>query len=270
MGAEEEKKGICVRQTTTVDTAVEARRARPATQVERFAAEALGTFLLVFVGGGAATIAALLPHNNHYTATSAELLLIALAHGIALFAIIMIVGRVSGAHVNPAVTIGLASVGQFDWGDVPAYLLGQVIGAVLGAIGILIAYGKLAATVGHLGGPALATNTSMLQGFLVEGLGAGILVLAVMAAAADKRAPAGWAGLTIGLTLACVIMFLGPATGATVNPARALGPDLMSWIYGVKINWVAYVVCYLIGPIVGGIAAAFLYRYIARLPRAVR
>ena len=258
-----------MRQTTTVDAALETRRARPTTQAERFAAETLGTFLLVFIGGGAATLAALLPHNHHYTATAAELLLVALAHGLALFAIVMIVGRVSGAHVNPAVTLGLASVGQFDWGDVPAYLLGQLVGAVAGALGILIVYGKLAATVGHLGAPSLATNTNMFQGMLIEGLGAGVLVLAVMATAADKRAPAGWAGLTIGLTLAAIIMFLGPATGATVNPARALGPDLISWVYGVKVNWPAYLVCYLIGPLLGGTGAAYLYRYIAHLPRRV-
>ena len=259
-----------MRQPTTVDTAVEARRARPATQIERFAAETLGTFLLVFIGGGTAALAVLLPHNHHYTPTAAELLLVALAHGVALFAIVMIVGRISGAHVNPAVTIGLASAGHFDWGDVPAYLLGQIIGAVVGALCIMIAYGKLAATVGHLGAPSLSTNTSMFQGMIIEGLGAGILVLAVMATAADKRAPAGWAGLTIGLTLGAIIMFLGPATGAAVNPARALGPDLISGVYGVKVNWVAYLVCYLIGPILGGVGAAYLYRFIARMPRGAR
>lgn len=117
-----------MRQSTTVEAAVEARRARPTTQVERFAAETLGTFLLVFIGGGAATLAALLPHNHHYTASAAELLLVALAHGIALFAIVMIVGQISGAHVNPAVTIGLASVGHFDWGMYPLTCLGSYLG----------------------------------------------------------------------------------------------------------------------------------------------
>src|SRR5215469_11858911 len=208
-GRSTEKKGMCVRQPTTVDAAVEARRGRPATQIERFAAETLGTFLLVFIGGGTAALAALLSHNHHYTPTAAELLLVALAHALALFVIVMVVGRVSGAHVNPAVTIGLASVGQCDWGDVPAYLLGQLLGAIVGALCILIAYGKLAATVGHLGAPALATNTNLVQGMVIEGLGAGILVLAVMASAVDKRAPVGWAGLTIGLTLGAIIMFLG-------------------------------------------------------------
>jgi glycerol uptake facilitator protein len=260
-----------VRQSITAATAVESRRARQATQVERFVAEALGTFLLVFIGGGAATVAALLPHNRHYIPTTAELLLVALAHGVALFAIVMMVGRISGAHVNPAVTIGLASTGQFEWADVPSHILGQVLGALVGALSIAIVYGKLAATVGHLGAPALATNTSILQGMIIEGLGAGILVLAVMASAVDKNAPSGWAGLTIGLTLGAIIMFLGPATGAAVNPARALGPDVVSaFIFGVNVNWPQFALCYLIGPIVGGVGAAYLYRYIAHLPPAVR
>jgi glycerol uptake facilitator protein len=260
-----------VRQPSTVDTAVETRRARPATQIERFAAECFGTFLLVFIGGGAATVAALLPHNSHYTPASAELLLVALAHGLALFIIVMMVGRISGAHVNPAVTIALASSGQFEWIDVLSYLGGQLLGALAGALCIAIAYGKLAATVGHLGAPALATHTSILQGAIVEGLGAGILVFAIMATAVDKRAPAGWAALTIGLTLGAVIMFLGPATGAAVNPARALGPDAISSIFfGVKVNWLQYLVCYLVGPLVGGVGGAYLYKFISHLPPSVR
>jgi glycerol uptake facilitator protein len=125
--------------------------------------------------------------------------------------------------------------------------------------------------VGHLGAPSLATNTNILQGMIIEALGAGILVLAIMASAVDKNAPSGWAGLTIGLTLGAIIMFLGPATGAAVNPARAFGPDIVSaFIFGVNVNWPQFALCYLIGPIVGGVGAAYLYRYIAHLPPAVR
>jgi len=236
--------------------------------MERFASELLGTFLLVFIGAGAASSAALLVHNNSDLPTIAGLLLVALAHGLALFIIVMIVGKVSGAHVNPAVTIGLASIGRFPWEDVVAYVVAQIVGAVAGALAILIVYGKLAATVGHLGAPALATNTNMLQGVLIEGLGAFILVLTIVGSAADSRAPAGWAGLSIGMALAAIIMFLGPATGAAVNPARAFGPDLVNLIFGVSTDWVAFVVCYLIGPLLGGIGACWLYRYIARLPGA--
>jgi glycerol uptake facilitator protein len=242
--------------------------------MERFAAEILGTFLLVAIGGGTAASAALLLHKTGQPSTMADLLLVALAHGLALFIIIMIVGKVSGAHVNPAVTISLAAVGRFPWEEVIAYVVAQFIGAIAGAAAILIVFGKLAATVGHLGAPALATNTSIWQGLLIEGLGAGILVLTIIATAVDTRAPAGWAGLAIGLALAAIIMFIGPATGATVNPARAFGPDLLNFFLSPQSNvgqyWITYIVTYLVGPILGGIGAAFLYIYIARPPRIKR
>jgi glycerol uptake facilitator protein len=243
---------------------------RQPTLMERFAAEALGTFLLVFIGAGAASSVGLLLHSTGQPTSMADLLLVALAHGLALFIIVMIVGKISGAHVNPAVTIGLASIGRFPWEEVIAYVVAQIIGAIVGAAAILIVFGKLAATVGHLGAPALATNTSIVQGMVIEALGAGILVLTIVATAVDQRAPAGWAGLSIGLALGAIIMFIGPATGAAVNPARALGPDVVDLFFSVKIDWAAFVVSYLIGPILGGVGAAWLYTYIARLPRNKR
>src|SRR5262249_42863316 len=195
---------------------------RTATMVERFLAEALGTFLLTFIGGGAAALTAL-SNLSPKGSGAAGLVLVALAHGLALFIIVMIVGRISGAHVNPALTLGLAAVRRFPWEEVPAYLVGQFVGAVLGAAAILIVYGKEAATIGHLGAPALAPNTGVVQGLLIEAIGTAILMLAVIATAIDTRAVAGWAGLTIGLALGAIIMVIGPATGGAVNPARAFG-----------------------------------------------
>lgn len=240
--------------------------ARQPTIRERLLAEVVGTFLLVFLGGGAAASVGIMAHNFHRTTTMADLLLIALAHGLALFIIVMIVGKVSGAHVNPAVTIGLASIGRFPWNEVIAYIVAQVIGAIIGALCILIVFGTFAAKYGSLGAPALAPNTNLFQGLVIEGLGAGILVMTIVATAVDNRAPAGWAGLSIGLSLAAIIMFLGPATGAAVNPARAFGPDIVDIFFGVKVDWGAYIVSYLIGPILGGIGAAWLYAYMSRLP----
>ncbi|MGZ3584692.1 MAG: aquaporin, partial [Ktedonobacterales bacterium] len=105
---------------------------RQPTLVERFLAEALGTFLLVFIGGGAAAMAGIAQARGQSTGL-ANLLLVALAHGLALFVIVQVVGKISGAHVNPAVTLGLAAIGRFPWSDVLAYVLGQAIGAVVGA-----------------------------------------------------------------------------------------------------------------------------------------
>jgi glycerol uptake facilitator protein len=198
--------------------------------------------------------------------------LVALAHGLALFIIVMIVGRISGAHVNPAITLGLALVRRFPWEEVPAYLVGQLVGCVVGAAAILVVYGKQAATLGHLGAPALATNTSLLQGMAIEAIGAAILMLAIISTAVDTRGTPGWAGLTIGLALGAIIMVLGPATGAAINPARAFGPDFMDFVLGVKVDWMAYLVAYLVGPLIGAAAGAFLYVYIAYFPapRAAR
>jgi glycerol uptake facilitator protein len=244
---------------------------RHPTMVERFLAEALGTFLLVFIGGGTAAVTAL-SNLTPQGSGAASLVLVALAHGLALFIIVLIVGRVSGAHVNPSITLGLAFNGHVPWEEVPAYLIGQIVGGTAGAAAILIVYGQQAATIGRLGAPSLATNTSLLQGLLSEGMGAGILMLAIISTAVDTRSAAGWAGLTIGLALGAIIMVIGPATGAAVNPARAFGPDFVDFLLGVKVDWLAYVVVYLIGPILGASGAAALYGVIAhyRAPRLSR
>jgi glycerol uptake facilitator len=238
---------------------------RTSTMVERFFAEALGTFLLTFIGGGTAALVGL-SNLSPKGSGAAGLVLVALAHGLALFIIVMIVGRISGAHVNPAITLGLALVRRFPWEEVPAYLFGQIVGGVVGAAAILVVYGNQAATLGHLGAPALAINTSLLQGLVVEAIGAAILMMAIIATAVDTRGTPGWAGLTIGLALGAIIMVLGPATGAAINPARALGPDFMDFVLGVKVDWLAYLVVYLVGPIIGAAAGAFLYVYIAYFP----
>lgn len=235
--------------------------------LERALAEALGAFLLVFMGGGAAASVAITAHNAHRAIAQADLLLVALAQGLALFVIVMIIGKISGAHVNPAVTLGLAAIGRFPWHEVAAYLLAQLLGAIAGAACILIVFGSFSATVGRLGAPFLSAGTSPVQGLVVEALGAGILVMTIMAAAVDRRAPAGWAGFSIGLALAAILMLLDPAVGPSVNPARSAGPDIVDLFFGVPVNWAAYVVSYLIGPILGGIVAAWLYLYISRLPR---
>lgn len=238
---------------------------------ERCMAELIGTFLLTFVGGGVAADVALLHRNTAHAGTvpTSELLLVALAHGLVLFVIVLIIGKISGAHVNPAITLSLATIGQFKWSDVPGYLIAQFAGAVVGALAIMIPFGQDIAKVGLLGRPGLAPNTSLIAGLLGEALGAAILVITVVAVAADNRAPAGWAGLGIGMALAAAIMFIGPATGAAVNPARAFGPDVISIFFGApSVDWVAYIVCFLIGPIVGGVGAAWLYAKVSRLPRA--
>jgi glycerol uptake facilitator protein len=231
--------------------------------IQRSLAEALGTFILVFVGSSAATAATLLLPLN----PAVRVLHIAFGLGLALFAGISIVGKISGGHYNPAVTVGLASTGRFAWADVPWYVIGQIVGAVVGALAILVVYGQLGARIAGLGAPALSPRINIGQGLVIEALGTAILVLAVMGTAVDTRAVAGWAPLAIGLTLAAIILCTGAATGGSVNPARAFGPDVVAAFFGYPVNWAAFVVTYLIGPLLGGIIGAFLYVAVAALPR---
>ncbi|HEU0025621.1 MAG TPA: MIP/aquaporin family protein [Ktedonobacterales bacterium] len=240
---------------------------RQPTLVERYLAEVVGTFLLTFVGGGAAATAAILAHNTKTPVTLPVVLAVALAHGLILFVIVATMGKISGAHANPAVTIGLASAGKFPWTDVVGYVVAQFVGAIVGAFAILIVLGVDGAKIGSLGAPSLASGVGLAQGLGAEALGAFILVFAIAGTATDSRTPAGWAALVIGMALASAIIFIGPVTGAAVNPARAFGPMLAGLFYGVKVNWLDFLVCYLVGPIIGGALAANLYVYNAKPPR---
>ncbi len=234
---------------------------------QRVAAEALGTFLLVFLGAGAGATAKVIPHILGAAPSLTDWQFVALANGLALFIITMIFGKVSGAHVNPAITIGLSSAGRFPRERIPFYLGAQLLGAILGAVALLIVYGQLAATTGHLGAMKLAPNTNLVQGFAIEALGTFILALTISAAAEDPRAPSGWASLAIGMALATITMVLGPATGAALNPARALAPNLIVAFFGIPVDWAAYLVAYLLGPIVGAIIACFVYARVSNQPR---
>lgn len=227
--------------------------------IQRSLAEVLGTFLLVFIGAGTGTSVSSLLKGN----AASGLLLVALAHGLALLIAIYVIGKVSGAHVNPAVSIALASVGKLAWLDAVYYIVSQLVGATLGALAILVVFGRTPALAAGLGATTYGASVNPFQAAGIEAFGAFILVLAIVGTAADKRSPAGWAGLVIGFALAAAIIVLGPTTGASVNPARTFGPDLVLSLFGKDGHWSQYWV-YVAGPVVGGVVAAWLYRFIAR------
>ncbi|HEU5366934.1 MAG TPA: MIP family channel protein [Ktedonobacterales bacterium] len=229
--------------------------------VQRSLAEVVGTFLLVFIGAGAGTS---LGAAFHKDASPGGLVLVALAHGLALLVAVYTIGKISGAHVNPAVSIALASVGKLAWVDAIYYIVSQLIGGTLGALGVLVVFGRDQALAAGVGATTFnPVTTAALQAAGVEALGAFILVLAIVGTATDKRSPAGWAGLVIGLALAAAIMVAGTATGASVNPARTFGPDIVLTFFGKDGHWSQFWV-YIVGPVVGGVVAAWLYRLIAR------
>src|SRR5215210_704131 len=212
-------------------------------------AELVGTFILVF-GGTAVAVGAIL---GRPTAGAAyDSLAIALAFGLALAAVAAAVGHVSGAHVNPAVTLGLAATGKFPWKSVPFYLGAQLVGAVLGALGTWLAFGGPGRVEAKLAATYPAQGVGDLQAFGLEVLITFVLVFVVVAVATDDRAPAPIAPIAVGFALAVGVFVAGPVTGGAINPVRALGPMLVAG--DLTSAWL-----YILGPIVGGVLAAVLY-----------
>lgn len=214
-----------------------------------FVAEAVGTFLLVLIGTAVAW-PALLGQNT--AGPAYDSLAIALSFGLVLVAIVAGLGQVSGAHVNPAVTLGLASIGKFPWRLVPGYIVAQLFGGSIAALAVWGVYGNRARDIAHLGVPSPTPEATIIQGFLVEALIAFLLVFTVVAVATDPRVPEGVQPLAIGFALAAGVLLGGPVSGEAGNPARAMGPMIVT---GTFDNWAIYV----IGPILGGVVAAVLY-----------
>jgi MIP family channel proteins len=219
-------------------------------------AELVGTFILVY-GGTAVAVGAIL---SRPTAGGAyDSLAIALAFGLALAVVVASVGHVSGAHVNPAVTLGMAAAGRFPWNYAPVYVAAQLVGAVLAALATWLTFGGAGArSEASLAATYPARGVGDLQAFVVEILITFVLVFVVMAVATDERAPAAIAPIAVGFALAVGVFIAGPVTGGAVNPARALGPMLVAG--DLTSAWL-----YVVGPIVGGVLGALLYdRFMAQ------
>jgi MIP family channel proteins len=219
-------------------------------------AELVGTFILVF-GGTAVAVAAILSRPTAGGAYGS--LAIALAFGLALAIVVASIGHVSGAHVNPAVTLGMAATGKFPWNYVPIYIAAQLVGAVLAALATWLTFGGAGArSEASLAATYPARGVGDLQAFLVEILITFILVFVVMAVATDQRAPAAIAPIVVGFALAVGVFIAGPVTGGAVNPARALGPMVVAGDF--TSVWL-----YILGPIIGGVLGALLYgRFMAQ------
>ena len=213
-------------------------------------AELVGTFILVF-GGTAVAVGAILARPT--AGAAYDSLAIALAFGLALAAVVAAIGHVSGAHFNPAVTLGMASTGKFPWNYTSHYIGAQLVGAVLVALATWITFGGAGAR-GEAKPAATypAQGVGDLQAFVVEILITFILVFVVMAVATDERAPAAIAPIAVGFALAVGVFIAEPVTGGAVNPVRALGPMIVAG--DLTSFWL-----YILGPIIGGVLAALLY-----------
>jgi MIP family channel proteins len=203
------------------------------------AAEFIGTFALIFLGAGAATALG-----------GGQLPAIALAHGLTIMVFASAFGDISGCHINPAVTVGLAVAKEFPRRHVAPYILAQVAGAVAASYCLLAIFGG---PVNHLGATLVDTHRITYGGaFALEAVGTFFLVNTVLHAAvrgaADRLAP-----FAIGMTVTVCILMFGALTGGSVNPARTIGPAVATGVYdGIAI--------YLVAQLMGGTIAGVLYR----------
>ncbi len=230
----------------------------------RLVAEFVGTALLVIFGAGA-LVAALKMGRGELD--YAGLGIVAISFALVVAVAIYMFGSTSGAHINPAVTFSLAAVRRFPWVEVLPYVVAQLAGALVGAVFINAIFGAHASDFNVSGGTIVGAGFTKVQAALAEALGTFLLVSTIMALAVDRRAPAGFAGLVIGLAVACEIMVIGPISGGSVNPARTFGPYLATNIFGGSTPWSEFWI-YWVGPLVGGALAAFAYDLIARPERA--
>ncbi|HEP1492559.1 TPA: aquaporin family protein [Streptococcus pyogenes] len=233
-----------------------------------FIGELLGTFILVLLGDGVVSACIL----NKTKAQNSGWIAIVLGWGIAVTVAVYISGFMSGAHLNPAVTLAMAAIGSLPWSQVVTYLVAQFLGAMLGALVLYLHYyphwketkdaGTILACFST--GPAIRHTWSNLLG---EALGTAVLVITVMAIVPNKVA-AGFGPIIVGFVVMAVGFSLGATTGYAINPARDLGPRIMHALLPIPnkgdSDW-SYAWIPVLGPILGGVAGALIYQVILNM-----
>lgn len=199
--------------------------------------EFIGTFALVFIGAGTGALGA------------GGLVGVALAHGLVLLVFIYAYGPISGTNINPAVTFGLALAGVINWSQAVLFWIAQFLGGIFAALLLIVVLGG---TESGLGATVLAAGVTPLQGIILEAILTFFLVNSVFFTAVTGK-NTNLAGLAIGLTLAFCILMGGPLTGASLNPARTLGPALFS--NTLNLFWI-----YLVGTFLGAALAAGVFK----------
>lgn len=204
-------------------------------------AEFVGTFTLVFAGTGAVMV-------NQISDGAITHLGISFVFGAVVAALIYALGHISDAHFNPAVTLAFWSSGFFKKRRVMPYIIAQVLGAVTASLMLRISLGNVASM-----GATVPLADNWLQSFVIETLLTFILMLVILGSGLDRRSHTEFAGLAIGLTVGLEAAFMGPITGASMNPARSLGPALVGSVW--THHWL-----YWVAPILGAQMAVWVYR----------
>ncbi len=210
--------------------------------------EFIGTFALVFFGAGAAAI------------SGNDIVAVALAHGFILAVLIIQFGHISGTHVNPAITISVLAGKKMDVTTAATYIISQVLGGILAGVMLFLILPNTVSN-GNYGATSPSLGIEMWQALLLEAILTFFLASSVYQAAIKGKG-GSLTPLIIGFTLAAAILMGGPLTGASLNPARTLGPIISEFLNNFEINtevWTNFVIIYIIGPILGGIAAAILH-----------
>jgi aquaporin Z len=229
---------------------------------KKLAAEAIGTFWLTFGGCGSAVIAAGFPQ------VGIGLLGVALAFGLTVLTMAYTIGHISGCHLNPAVTVGLASGGRFPLDEVIPYVLAQVVGAIIaaavlyviasGAPGFSLDNGFAANGFGDHSPGKYSLAACLVTEFVLT-----MMFLFVIMGATHGKAPAGFAPIAIGLALTLIHLISIPVTNTSVNPARSTGPALFVGGWAIAQLWGFWV-----APLLGGAAGGLLYRWLSAEPSA--
>jgi aquaporin Z len=225
--------------------------------LKKYSAELLGTFVLVFIGTGTAVIAG----------AKVGYLGIAIAFGLAVLALVYAIGPISGCHINPAITISMLAAGKIPSRDALFYIVAQCIGAVIASgLVLMIAsgtggYSPAANGLGQNGyGDASPGHYDMAAGFAFEVIMTFIFLMVIFGAT-SKTAEKGFAGIAIGLTLLFIHDMGIAVTGVSVNPARSLGPALFVGGTALSQLWL-----FIVAPVIGGIIAAFAWKYLFENP----
>ena len=225
--------------------------------MKQYGAELLGTFWLVLGGCGSAVLAAAFPE------VGIGLLGVSLAFGLTVLTMAFAIGHISGCHLNPAVSIGLWAGGRFPATQLAPYIIAQVVGAIAaGGVLFVIASGAagfdVAKGFASNGYGAHSPGGYSMQAALVTEVVMTMFFLIVILGATDKRAPAGFAGIPIGLALTLIHLISIPITNTSVNPARSTGVALFVGDWAIGQLWLFWV-----APIAGAVLGAFAYRFIS-------